>query len=220
MRENTWETNVDATKPNGTDPYEIRLASTDVKRYTLIVDDSGTASLAPYTGADVKWIQVTDVGTSSSLPTAAECGYVSDEPSLTPTYQCDDFEFAYSWHDTELDENDVDMLAKFELTETYFPIRQSPGAAPENFVGGWTLDELKSLSVDIRPHEGNLKLFEYVAWNSNMHDGLKANKDAAEARFDAIENPRFDMDGWKTELQTAFNADDVDTLTADIQKDY
>lgn len=58
MRENTWATNVDATKPNGTDPYEIRLASTVVNRYTLTVDGSGTASLAVPVGATDKWISV------------------------------------------------------------------------------------------------------------------------------------------------------------------
>ena len=67
--------------------------------------------------------------------------------------------FSYAWHDVELDEADVNMLAKFNLTETYFPIKQSPGGDPENFAGGWTLDELRSLSVDIQPHKGNLKLF-------------------------------------------------------------
>lgn len=164
MRINTWKTFADPD-PNAAEPYQIKLESTDVNRYTLTVDDSGTASLVPV-NADDKWISVDPL-----LPTAAECGYASDEPSATPTYQCDDFEFAYNWHDAELDENDVDMLAKFELTETYFPIKQSPGGEPENFVGGWTLDELKSLSVDIRPHEGNLKLFKYAAWNNvDMHD--------------------------------------------------
>ena len=163
MRENTWETAADFTT-GAAEPYQIRLASTVVKRYTLTYSPtSGNASLTAE--ADGKWISVDPL-----LPTAAECGYVSDEPSVTPTYQCDDFEFAYSWHDAELDDPNVDMLAKFELTETYFPIKQSPGGEPENFVGGWTLDELKSLSVDIRPHEGNLKLFKYVAWNNDMHD--------------------------------------------------
>ena len=46
MRENTWETNI-SNVVDAADPYEIRLASTVVNRYTLTVDvNDGTASLA------------------------------------------------------------------------------------------------------------------------------------------------------------------------------